>query len=94
MLGYYAHLITDAEYLRFCRDPEQLHRIFERIYKNPEMWARVEDKEENFMSLKNAFGKEMIFSDITAMENKYLQNYLFTVLIFVTQMFREWFGNQ
>lgn len=75
LLGYYAHLITDVEYLRFCRDSEQLHRMFERIRKHPSMAEKIKGKDENFTSLKDAFGKNGVFSDIFAMENAYLQKY-------------------
>lgn len=73
LLGYYTHLITDVEYMRFCRDPEQLSRIFSRVRRHPEMAKVLAGGEENFMALRNAFGKKRIFSDIVLMENAYLK---------------------
>ncbi len=73
LLGYYAHLITDVEYMRFCRDEKQLSRMFSRIRKNSKMAEMIAGGEENFMTLRNAFGKTRIFFDIISMENEYLK---------------------
>jgi len=73
LLGYYAHLIADVEYLRFCRDREQLRRMFARIRENPTMAQKLDGGEESFMTLRNAFGKERVFSDIVRMENDHVR---------------------
>ena len=73
LLGYWMHLIADVEYLRFCRDREHLRRVFARIRKDSRISNLVEGKEETFLTLLRAFGKDRVFADIVRMENDYLK---------------------
>lgn len=41
LLGYYAHLITDAEFQRFTRDEERVRAVWNRIKKQPELKKAV-----------------------------------------------------
>ena len=72
LLGYYSHLITDAQYQRFIRDNDRLISCFNRIKSNIEMYKKIEGYPETFDTLKKVFGKWNVFADIIELENKYI----------------------
>lgn len=73
LLGYWAHLIADVEYLRLCRDRAHLQRVFSSVRKDPRISNRVAGEEETFLTLIRKFGKDRVFADIVQMENEYLK---------------------
>lgn len=72
LLGYYSHLITDAQYQLFIRNNKRLIDCFNRIKINIEMYKRIEGYPETFDTLKKVFGKWNVFADIIELENKYI----------------------
>ena len=64
LLGYYAHLITDAQYQRFIRNESRIIASYKRIHLNQEMTNKIKDYPETFDTLKKVFGKWNVFSDI------------------------------
>lgn len=74
MYGYYSHLIVDVEFQNFVRDTKRIKNMYKRIKSNPELYAHLEDKSENFDTMKHAFGRETIFQDIFAKELNYINS--------------------
>ena len=74
LLGYYSHLITDAQYQKFIRDDNRLIDCFNRIKSNIEMYKKIEGYPETFDTLKKVFGKWNVFADIIELENQYITN--------------------
>lgn len=72
-LGYYAHLVADAEFQRAIRDEERVRDMFARIRKRPEMSAKVAGLPETFDTVKRAFGRKERMIDVAALEWEYLQ---------------------
>lgn len=72
LLGYYAHLITDAEFQRYIRDDERVKASWIRIKKHPELSKFSVGMEETWDSVKILIkGKERM-KDIYSIEREYL----------------------
>ena len=52
LLGYYSHLITDAEMQRMTRDEKRVAAAWERIKKLPEIMELAAGMEENWDNVK------------------------------------------
>ncbi len=75
LLGYYAHLITDAEFQRYIRDEERVKASWDRIKRHPELSASALGMEETWDSVKVLIkGKERM-KDIYSMERDYLDSH-------------------
>lgn len=72
LLGYYAHLIADAEFQRYIRDPERVASSWERIKKHPTLSAKAEEMPENWDSVKKLINKNERMKDIYTIEAEYL----------------------
>lgn len=72
-MGYYAHLITDVRFQAMVRNEERVKRCFERIKQRPELKEKINGYPENFDTLKQVFGKDRIFYDVTVHEVNYLK---------------------
>ena len=55
LLGYYSHLITDAELQRTIRDPGRVAASWERIKKVPELAEKALGMPEDWDSVKRLF---------------------------------------
>ena len=75
LLGYYSHLITDAQYQKFIRDEIRVQNSFTRIKTNEEMRKKIEEYPEGFSTLKKVFGKWNVFADIIELENEYIKSH-------------------
>ncbi len=75
LLGYYAHLIADAEYLRFVRDEERIAAAWSRIKSHPVLGEKSTGMPETWDSLKKLIGKEDRIMDIYTMEAEYLERH-------------------
>ena len=72
LLGYYAHLITDAEFQRYIRDDERVKASWIRIKKHSELSKLSVGMEETWDSVKILIkGKERM-KDIYSIESEYL----------------------
>lgn len=72
LLGYYAHLITDAEFQRYIRDEDRVKASWSRIKKHPELSKLSMEMEETWDSVKMLIkGKERM-KDIYSIEKDYL----------------------
>ena len=72
LCGYAAHLIADAAFQRFTRDPMRTAAMLTRIKAAPAYAAQIADLPETFDSCKAVFGRKRMFADITAREAQYL----------------------
>lgn len=75
LLGYYAHLITDAEFQRYIRDETRVKASWNRIKQHPELSKLAVGMEETWDSLKVLIkGKERM-KDIYSLERDYLDSH-------------------
>lgn len=90
LLGYYVHLVTDVESMRFYRDENRVRAVFERL------GGCAETDEQTFDTLKKRFGKEQVFRDIVSAEERYVlthpQSVYHTVLRRTETFPDEWAG--
>ena len=73
LLGYYAHLITDAEFQRYIRDEERVNAIWKRIKKHPELSNLSSGMEETWDSVKILINRKERGKDIFSIESEYLE---------------------
>lgn len=75
LLGYWSHLITDAEYQRFVCDEERIAAAWGRIKTHPALKQKASGMEENWDSMKKLFDKDDRMKDIYTMEAEYLEQH-------------------
>ena len=75
LLGYWAHLIADAEFQRYIRDEERVCASWKRIKADPELAARAEGMEETWDSVKLLIPTPERMKQIFAMEAEYLSQH-------------------
>lgn len=73
LFGYYAHLVTDVEFMRFVRNEQRVKNSFGRIKENKILRDKIDSYPENFDTLKKVFGRDRVFRDIAVLEKEYLQ---------------------
>jgi len=73
LLGYYAHLVADAEFQRYMREEKRVAASWQRIKKDPELAQKAVGMEENFDSVKKLIGKKERMADISTIEAEYLE---------------------
>lgn len=74
LLGYYAHLITDAEFQRYIRDVDRVKAAWDRIKLHPELSKQAVGMEETWDSVKKLIGSCERMKDIYSIEAEYLEN--------------------
>ncbi len=73
LLGYYSHLITDAELQRTIRDENRVAAAWERAKKIPELRAKAEGLNETWDSFKILFpNRNERMKDFYVIEREYL----------------------
>ena len=72
LLGYYAHLIEDAEFQRFIRDEARVRAVWSRIHSIPDLHARSLGLSETWDSVKKLIPKEARMREIDRIEAEYL----------------------
>lgn len=75
LLGYYAHLITDAEFQRFIRDEKRVKASWNRIKQHHELREKATGMEENWDSIKVLISKQDRMKDIYSIEREYLDQH-------------------
>lgn len=75
LLGYYAHLITDAELQRYMRDPARVANAWKRIKEVPELAEKTVGLAEEWDTVKKLFPKEDRMKDFYCMEREYLDEH-------------------
>ena len=75
LLGYYAHLIADAEFQRYIRDPERVASAWKRIKEHPILSIKAAGMPENWDSIKKLIDKNDRLKDIYTIESEYLDEH-------------------
>ena len=75
LLGYYSHLITDAEIQRTIRDPGRVAASWGRIKKVPELAEKASGLLEDWDTVKRIFPKEDRMKDFFYIEWEYLNTH-------------------
>lgn len=75
LLGYYAHLIADAEFQRYIRDPERVAASWKRIKNHPLLSGQIEDMPEIWDSVKKLIPTNERMKDIYTIEAEYLESH-------------------
>ena len=73
LLGYYAHLITDAEFQRFIRDPDRVRAVWDRIKADGHLSSRAAGLPETWDTVKLLIPKADRMSEIEVIEAEYLK---------------------
>lgn len=72
LIGYYAHLVTDAACQRFIRDERRVKASLDRLAHHAVHREQITDREVDFDMLKHIFGKMTVWGDIMAYEERYV----------------------
>ncbi len=75
LLGYYAHLITDAMYMQFLMEENRVKATWQRILADEEAVKRAEGLECTWKNIRTVLPKEIRFAEIGAIERKYLDEH-------------------
>lgn len=75
LLGYYAHLIADAEFQRYMRDEKRVKACWNRIKQHPELSKRAAGMEETWDSVKVLIEGTERMKDIYSLERDYLDTH-------------------
>ncbi len=74
LLGYYAHLLTDAAFQSMIRDEERIRAVWARIKADEELRKAAAGMDENWDSAKRLIPKESRMREIYTMEAEYLRD--------------------
>ena len=72
LLGYYSHLIADAQFQASIRDEERIKRAWSRIRSDPVLSKKASVMEESWDSIKALLPKDERMAGIYSIERKYL----------------------
>lgn len=75
LMGYYSHLITDAEFQRFIRDENRVNQVWKRIKENVILYEKSLGMPKNWDSVKILIDNNNRMMDIYAIEAKYLEKH-------------------
>lgn len=75
LLGYYAHLIADAQFQRFVRDEKRISAAWARLEAHPLLSTRSTGMSESWDSIKLLIGKRDWMKDIRTIEAEYLETH-------------------
>jgi len=73
--GYYAHLITDAEFQRVIRDEARVKAAWERVMEHEELREKAVGMSETWDSIKLLIGGKERMRDIYSLESDYLDSH-------------------
>ncbi len=75
LLGYYAHLVTDAEFQRYIRDSGRVAASWCRIKEHPVLSNTSAGTPENWDTVKELINKNERMKDIYTIEAEYLEEH-------------------
>ena len=75
LMGYYAHLITDAAFQKMARDEERVKAVWNRIRENKDLQERSTGMEETWDNAKKLIPKRVWIRHIYALEAEYLNSH-------------------
>lgn len=73
LMGYYAHLITDAEFQKMIRDENRVKAVWKRIRENENLRKRSAGMEETWDNAKKLIPKQIRVGHIHSIEAEYLK---------------------
>ena len=73
LLGYYSHLVADAEFQKMIRDHERVANVWKRIDADPAISVRAGGMAKNWDSAKIIIPKKDRFREIYSIEGEYLR---------------------
>lgn len=74
LLGYYAHLITDAAFQKFIRDEDRVRAAWKRIKADPCLRERAKGYPEDWDSVKKLLSVDRRMAEIYTIEAEYLKH--------------------
>lgn len=75
LLGYYAHLIEDAQYMAFLRDETRVQMAWQRILSSDNYREAARNLECSWNSIKEVLNKNVRNAEVGAIERKYLDKH-------------------
>ena len=75
LLGYYAHLLTDAEFQRHTRDSDRVTAVWQRLKEHPVLAAKAAGLPETWDTVKQLINPKERLKDIYTIEAEYLENH-------------------
>ena len=72
LMGYYAHLITDAAFQKMIRDENRVKAVWKRIKENEDLLDRSVGMEETWGNAKKLIPKRIWIGHIYSLEAEYL----------------------
>lgn len=75
LLGYYAHLITDAEFQRYIRDIKRVESVWNRIENHTELKEKSKEMEKTWDSVKQLISGKERMKVIYSIEKDYLDEH-------------------
>ena len=72
LIGYYAHLLTDAAFQRFIRDEDRVAAAWKRIRADPILGPKAEGCPETWDAVKMLVSKQQRMEQISNLEAEYL----------------------
>ena len=75
LMGYYAHLITDAAFQKMVRDENRVKAAWKRIKKNENLRERSAGMEETWDNAKKLIPKRIWIGHIYSLEAEYLNSH-------------------
>lgn len=75
LLGYYAHLATDAEFQRMIRDDQRVENVWKRIDRSSEYSELAAGLPGTWDTVKSLIPKKARFREIYSIEGMYLNNH-------------------
>ena len=72
LMGYYAHLITDAAFQKMVRDENRVKAVWNRIKENEDLRERSAGMEETWDNAKKLIPKRVWINHIYSLEAEYL----------------------
>lgn len=75
LLGYYAHLITDAEFQRYIRDDKRVEATWNRIENHTVLKERSKGMVKNWDSVKLLINGKDRLKDVYSIEKEYLDEH-------------------
>lgn len=75
LLGYYAHLIEDAQYMAFLRNETRVQNAWQRILSSDNYREAARNLECSWKSIKEVLNKNVRNAEIGAIERKYLDKH-------------------
>lgn len=75
LLGYYAHLLTDAAFQAYLRDEERVRAAWDRIRADEALWAKAQTLPQTWDAVKQLIPKDRRMHEMYSLEAEYLRDH-------------------